>query len=157
MAKFTLSIETEEVHELKGLVDKLAGGAQLVVHDEPVAEVEAEKPKAARTRRVVKEDPAPVAEPIAPAPVEPVKEFAAEVEKAASPPPIPTQEAPAEQVSYETAKSLVTTCLDRLGGNKTRDVLLSATGVGAISHMQPSQYAVAYAAMQAALKEAGAS
>lgn len=93
MAKFTLSIETEEVHELAGIVNKIASAtpASTFVTEEAAhePEVDTDKPATARTGRgrgTKKPEPADAA-PAPAATAGGATQFAAEVQQAAGPSP----------------------------------------------------------------------
>lgn len=141
MAKFTLSIETEEAQELRDIVNKIAGDAPKV--EEPAAEKP--KPQPAPKAEKPKPQPAPKAEAPAPAP-----QPEAKVEEAPAPAPAPVQEAApvaTETVTYEQIKQALITLMDKKSASVVQSLLKEKFGVPAISQLDKSRYGEAFAAL----------
>jgi hypothetical protein len=161
MAKFTLSIETEEAVELRDIVSRIAGGAvasaPAAVEPTPtIVVVEApaptEKPKAAPKAEKAKAKEAPLASSssaaqaassqatdIAPASNTAVATATTVGEKT-------SQDAPAD-VSYDAVKQALITLMDKKSASVVQGMLKDKFGVVAISQLDKAKYGEALAAL----------
>ncbi|MCA3186927.1 MAG: hypothetical protein INH13_25580 [Cupriavidus sp.] len=162
MAKFTLSIETNDVSELAELGLRLAAGGPLE-RDEDKDEAlstGAESQPATAAPLPLKRRGRPAkdvsvlnlaAEPPAPEPV---------VEAAPAPAPAPVVEAPApaaqpnEEITYDCLKGLLTDVLKSKSAKAAQDIIVATTGgrAASLQQLQPDDYAPLAVALRKALQ-----
>ena len=159
MAKFTLSIETEDAAELSSIVDRIAGAqrefaapsvtedARPVPEKAPAATKKATATKTAAASAPTQESPAPES-PLS------VEADAPANSTAAAPEPAANEPEAGSATAAEFQKAMIELMKSTSAANVTK-VLMESVKANSPASVKPEQYGKAVAALKAALNKAG--